>query len=171
MKVLVTAASKHGGTAAIAEAIGQVLRDAGLKAESKPIDSVTSVVEYDAVVVGSAVYVGRWLPVATGFVAAHAADLSRRPVWLFSSGPIGAPKAKPIGDPEGIPELVEQTNARAHRTFKGRIDGSLLSFGEKLVVKAVRAPEGDYREWAAIQSWAKGIGDQLLAPATVGRAG
>ena len=172
MKILVTAASKHGGTAAIAEAICRVLCDAGLDAENKPVDSVTSVADYDAVVMGSAVYVGRWLSAATRFVQTHADELSRRPLWLFSSGPIGAPEAKPIGDPESIPELVEQVNARAHRVFKGRIDRGLLSFGEKLAVRAVRAPEGDYREWAAIESWARGIADQLLpARATVGTLG
>jgi menaquinone-dependent protoporphyrinogen oxidase len=161
MRVLVTAASRHGATTAIAQSIARVLAEAGLEAETRSPEEVDYLDGFDAVILGSAVYVGRWLPAATRFVETHENELRARPVWLFSSGPIGAPEAKPEGDPEGIGDLADTINARAHRVFAGRVDRSVLSFGEKLVVKAVRAPEGDFRDWPAIESWAGGIAGQL----------
>src|SRR5581483_8068768 len=88
MTVLVTAASRHGGTAEIAAAIGRVLRERGVVADVVPVEDVDSLAEYDAVVLGSGVYVGRWLESARTFVDRHGNDLAARPVWLFSSGPI-----------------------------------------------------------------------------------
>jgi Flavodoxin domain len=54
MTVLVTAASKHGATLEIAEAIARVLAEQGVSAELVPIDEVSDLGRYDAVVLGSA---------------------------------------------------------------------------------------------------------------------
>ena len=108
--------------------------------------------------IGSAVYVGRWLDPARELVETHAAALAERPVWLFSSGPLGPPdKLKPEGDPVDVAGLIETTDAVEHRVFAGRLDRKLLSFGEKAVVVAVRAPEGDFRDWDAIDGFADAI--------------
>jgi menaquinone-dependent protoporphyrinogen oxidase len=171
MRVLVTAASRHGATTAIAETITRVLADEGLQAEWRRPEEIETFDGYDAVVLGSAVYVGRWLPAAMELAKAHEAALRQRPVWLFSSGPLGTPDAKPEGDPEGVAELSEAINARAHRIFPGRVDRSQLSLTEKIVVRAVRAPVGDFRDWPAVESWARGIAGQLQrAPAAVAAA-
>lgn len=98
MKVLVTAASKYGSTAEIAQAIGDVLAGRGVDATVMPFDGATAVDDYDAVVFGSAVYAGHWLSPAKEFVQRNALALADRPVWLFSSGPIGEPP-KPAEDP------------------------------------------------------------------------
>jgi menaquinone-dependent protoporphyrinogen oxidase len=166
MKVLVSAASKHGSTMEMAEAIARVLDDAGLVAEVIPLEEVGALEGYDAVVLGSAVYVGRWLPAATNFVGEHAEQLRGRPTWLFSSGPIGSPEPMPKGQPEGIADLAEQIGARAHHIFSGKIDRRQLSFGEKVITSAVRAPEGDFRDWPVVESWARGIAGELLEVAT-----
>ena len=89
MKVLVTAASRHGSTAEIANMIAGILRTSDIEAEVLPPDAVTSVRDYDAVILGSAVYADQWLEPARAFVARHADDLETRPVFLFSSGPLG----------------------------------------------------------------------------------
>jgi menaquinone-dependent protoporphyrinogen oxidase len=86
MKVLVSAASRHGATSEIAEEIGKALR-----VDVRPAEQVSSVEDYEAVVLGSAVYAGRWLQPARELAERHAGALSERPVWLFSSGPVGEP--------------------------------------------------------------------------------
>jgi menaquinone-dependent protoporphyrinogen oxidase len=166
MKILVSAASKHGSTMEVAEAIGRVLDDAGLDADVKPLEEVGSIDGYDAFVLGSAVYVGRWLPQATAFVSDHAEQLRGRPTWLFSSGPIGSPEPLPKGQPEGISDLAEEIGARANHIFTGKLDRSQLSFGEKVITSAVRAPDGDFRDWPAVETWARGICGELRQPAT-----
>ncbi len=107
MQVLVAAASKHGSTSEMAEVIAAELTQAGLTVEVKPLEAVTELSGYDAVVLGSGVYVGRWLPQAAEFVRAHAASLGELPVWLFSSGPLGSPEPMPKGEPEEVGQLAE----------------------------------------------------------------
>lgn len=126
---------------------------------------VESLEGYDAVILGSAVYMGRWQPSAVGFVESHAEALRQRPVWLFSSGPIGSPDAKPEGDPEEVRELAREIGARGHRIFMGRLDRKRLTFGERAVVAAVRAPNGDFRNWDEIAAWAKEVARQLTPQA------
>jgi menaquinone-dependent protoporphyrinogen oxidase len=168
MRVLVTAASKHGSTDEMATALGTALTDAGLEVAVRPIHDLDGVAGFNAVVLGSGVYMGRWLPEAIGFVERHAIELRARPVWLFSSGPIGSPDPKPEGDPTGIADLVAAVHARGHRTFTGRLDRSQLGIGEKLVVSAVRAPDGDFRDWEALNAWAREIAGQLkVVPAAI----
>ncbi|MGZ6372725.1 MAG: flavodoxin domain-containing protein [Candidatus Limnocylindria bacterium] len=161
MRVLVTAASRHGGTGEIATIIGQALTDAGLETEVTPLRALDGVAGYNAVVLGSGVYVGRWIPEATDFVRRHEIELRARPVWLFSSGPIGSPEPKPEGDPAEVAELIASIRARGHRVFAGRLDKRRLGIGERLVVGAVHAQEGDFRDPDAITAWAREIAAQL----------
>jgi menaquinone-dependent protoporphyrinogen oxidase len=160
MKILVSAASKHGATADIARTIGDTLAAAGHEVVLLAPDAVTSVADYDAVVLGSGVYVGRWLDAATNLVERLGADLLTRPVWLFSSGPIGDPP-KPQEDPSDLAGLLTATGAREHRVFAGLVDKGRLGLGEKVILAAVRAPEGDYRPWDEIRAWATEIGAAL----------
>jgi menaquinone-dependent protoporphyrinogen oxidase len=160
MKVLVSAASRHGATAEIAKAIGETLEAAGLEVAILPPDTVTSLAGIDAVVLGSGVYVGHWLEPARDLVERLGAELAARPVWLFSSGPIGDPP-KPEEDPVDLPELMTATGARGHRLFSGLVDKSRLGLGEKVILAAVRAPEGDYRPWDEIRAWAGEIAAAL----------
>lgn len=162
MKVLVTAASKHGATTEIAQAIAEVLAGQGIDAPMLAPADVRDVDDYDAAIVGSAVYAGQWLGSAKEMVSRCAKGLSERPVWLFSSGPIGDPP-KPAEDPVDAAEMVAATRAREHRVFGGRLDRSRLGFAEKAIVVALRAPNGDFRDWDAIRAWAAGIAESLRA--------
>ena len=131
MRALVTAASRHGATHEIATAIAAGLARRGVEADARPAEELESLDGYDAYVIGSAVYVGRWLEPARGLVESNAAALATHPVWLFSSGPLGPPdKLKPEGDPVDVAGLIETTDAVEHRIFAGRLDRTLLSFGE-----------------------------------------
>ena len=163
MRVLVTAASRHGATYEIAEAIAAGLGQRGVGAEARPAGGIEAIDGYDAVVIGSAVYVGRWLEPARDLVDAQAAALAGLPVWLFSSGPLGPPDSlKPEGDPVDVADLMAASSALEQRVFAGRRDKKLLGVGEKAVVIAVRAPEGDFRDWEAIDGFAGEIAEHLL---------
>jgi menaquinone-dependent protoporphyrinogen oxidase len=164
MRVLVAAASKHGGTTEIARAIGTALTEARLETDVKPVDEVTTLESYDAVVLGSGVYMGRWLEPAKRFVERNATALATRPVWLFSSGPLGDPP-KPAGEPADVLGYIERTHARDHRVFPGVLDKGALGLGERTIVAAVRAPAGDYRPWDEVKTWALGIARELGHPA------
>ena len=143
MKVLVTAATKHGATAEIAAAIGEALRgEHRLDAAVVPPEEVATIDGYDAVVLGSAVYAGHWLPAAGNWSTGPVAP--RPAVWLFSSGPVGDPP-KPEEDPVDVAEIVAATRAREHRVFAGKLVKRQLGFGERAIVVALRVPEGDFR--------------------------
>lgn len=177
MKVLVSAASKHGATSEVAEEIAKELREAlqergdeggeDAAVEVRPPEEVNSVEDYDAVVLGSAVYAGHWLESARELAERHASALSERPTWLFSVGPIGNPP-KPEEDPVDVAAILGATKAWGHRVFAGKLDRGKLGFAEKAMVLALRAPEGDFREWEAIRNWARDIGAALQAPAAPG---
>ena len=162
MRVPVTAATRYGATAEIAAAIAEVLGEHGLEATVLPPEQVEGVDGYDAVVVGSAVYAGQWLKPARELVERHAGALAGRPVWLFSSGPVGDPP-KPEEDPVDVADLLAATGAREHRVFAGKLDKAELGRLERTMVRAVRAPEGDYRDWDQVAEWAARIADGLSA--------
>ena len=167
MRVLVTAASRHGATHEIASAIAAGLNRRGVDAEARPAEELGSLDGFDAFVIGSAVYIGRWLEPAQRLVEDHGARLATAPVWLFSSGPLGPPDAlKPEGEPVDVADLVETSAAADHRVFAGRLDRKRLGFGEKAVVVAVRAPEGDFRDWDAIDGYAAEIASRLAQAGT-----
>ena len=169
MRVLVTYASRHGSTAEIADRVGQVLRVVlgmhvpDVQVDVIPIAKVRGVEGYDAVVVGSAIYLGRWLRPARRFLRAEAARLRRRPVWLFSSGPVGAGP----GQAGELGELTALFGARDHRIFGGRLRSADLGAAERTLVHAIHAEEGDYRDWAEVTAWAGQLADNLLASQTV----
>ncbi|GAA4472806.1 flavodoxin domain-containing protein [Phytohabitans houttuyneae] len=162
LRVLVTAASKHGATAEIAERIAAALRSAlpAAEVDVQVPSKVTTLERYDAVVLGSAVYAGRWLDSARNLAVKHSAELARVPVWLFSSGPVGDPP-KPDEDPVDAAPLVVATGARQHAVFAGKLERHHLRFAERVVATALRAPSGDFRDWAAIDAWASRIVQEL----------
>lgn len=158
MKVLVTAATKYGATGEIARAIADVLSGEGLDATVTVPEEVGTIEGYDAVVFGSAVYAGHWLKPARELVDRAGAALAARPVWLFSSGPVGDPP-KPEEDPLDVAEIIERTQARGHRVFAGKLVKKQLSFPE--IVVALRVQEGDFRDWVEIKGWAAEIAETL----------
>lgn len=161
MTILVAVASRHGSTRQIAEVIAEELRGCGHEAEVRDADEVHDLAAYQAVVVGSAVYMGGWLPAAKQFVARHDARLAAIPVWYFSSGPLGLEDPKPHGDPPEMGELIKVTGAKGHRVFVGKLDKRQLGVGERLIASVVRAPDGDFRDWEAIHEWGREIAGAL----------
>ena len=164
MKVLVSAASRHGATSEIASAIADALVAEGIDAEVRQPQEVASLAAYDGIVLGSGVYAGRWLAPAKQLIERESATLATKTVWLFSSGPLGDP-LKPEQDPEDVELLLKRTHALGHRTFAGKIDKRQLGIAEKTIFAVVRAPEGDFRPWPAITEWASHIAAAMRARA------
>jgi len=160
MKVLVAVASKHGATMEIGQVIEASLHSSGLDVEFMRVEDVANLGPYDALVLGSGVYAGHWLRPAREFVDIHEGELRHLPVWLFSSGPVGDPP-KPLENPAEVAGVVKRIEVRGHRLFAGKIEGSDLGISEKALVALVRAPDGDFRPWSEISTWAESIAAQL----------
>lgn len=160
MKVLVTVGSKHGASDEIGAALRTALGEAGLEADQVAPEQVRSLDGYDAVVLGSGVYAGRWVDAARKFVDGHLEELRARPVWIFSSGPLGEPP-KPDDEPPDGRAVAERIGAREHRVFAGSLDRAKLGFGERAIIGIVKAPYGDFRSWPAIAAWGAGIARSL----------
>ena len=168
-RVLVSAASRHGATAEIAQAIGQALSQQGLAVAVIAPGDVRSLDGYDAMIIGSAVYMGHWLDPAKDLVNRFHDALADRPVWLFSSGPVGKPSGKLARsmdqDPVDLPGMLEATHARDHRRFAGKLDRKVLSLPQRVSLLVFRGLNGDFRDWAGIRHWAEGIAREVaLAP-------
>ena len=157
-RVLVAFATKLGSTGEIAEAIAQVLRDSGHRALAQPAREVRSLADWDAVILGSAVYAAFWQKDARLFTERFREDLKTRPLWLFSGGPLDHRLARadqPI-TPHGA-EITAGLGARAHRTFGGRL--SRVAAVDPQVLQTHRI--GDFRDWESIVGYAHGIGREL----------
>jgi menaquinone-dependent protoporphyrinogen oxidase len=157
MVVKVVVASRYGSTREIGEAIANELRAAGHEARVSDASEVADLDSPDAVVMGSAVYMGRWLKAARNLLEARAEALGQRPLWLFSSGPTGEPPLPKEAEPSEVAVAAEELKARDHRVFPGKLDRSVLNRRERLVVRALRASEGDFRDWESIRGWAQSI--------------
>jgi len=157
VRALVAVASRYGATREIGEAIGRTLGSGGVEAHVQAFEEADELAAYDAFVLGSAIYMGRWLESARDFVEDRDETLAARPTWLFSSGPIGDPPRPAADDAVQIDAIVAATNAREHRLFPGRLDKSVLGFGERAMVLAFRVADGDYRDWAEIEAWSQEI--------------
>lgn len=160
MRVLVTYATKNGSTTGIAEAVGDELRKKGLQVDVVPAAEVRDLTPYDAVVLGSAIYMGRWQKDALRFGKRHGRELQARPVWLFGSGPLDrSAEEQEIPPVEGAAELMARIGARGHATFGGRLTEEASGFIASSMVKNGKG--GDFRNMDRIRAWAGTIAAEL----------
>lgn len=168
-RVLVAYGSKYGATAEIAEAIGRALKERGLEAEVRRAGSVRSLDGFRAAIVGSAVYAAHWRGEALRFLRTHRDWLARHPVWLFSSGPVGADdkdadeaETERWTKPKKVQELAADIGARAHVVFGGKVDDD-RGFLRKRMARDMPEETRDRRDWEEIARWAAGIAAALAS--------
>jgi menaquinone-dependent protoporphyrinogen oxidase len=180
MSILVAYASKYGATRGIAQRIAEKLRAAGQETEARPVKAAGDLTGYEAVVIGSAIYYGSWLKEAMEFVRRNRAVLAARPVWLFSSGPLGTSATDAQGhdlrraaEPKELAELRAAINPRDHRVFFGALNRSKMGLKDRMLTSlpAARALflEGDFRDWKDIEAWAESIAHELAQMPASGR--
>jgi menaquinone-dependent protoporphyrinogen oxidase len=187
MNVLVAYASRHGATKGIAERIAQVLERSGLAVTLSPADQAGAVDGFDAFVIGSAAYNTHWLKEATQLVERHRSLLATRPLWLFSSGPVGTATAdakgrdvREVSRPHEFDAFLAALQPRDLQVFFGAYDPDAEPVGlaERIGARFTRMsvirdalPAGDFRDWAAIEAWADGIARELKEAAVPPAAG
>lgn len=169
MRILVAYATKGGSTAGIAQAIGEELGRMGLAPDVRPVDAVADLRGYDAVILGSAVYIGKWRKEALRFGSRHATELRQRPVWLFESGPTDttADEGKAVPAKAAV-KLAEEIGARQHVIFGGKFGPEQVgNFTRSMIAKSDKSPYGDFRNFDRIRAWGRAIGTELKSAQTV----
>lgn len=174
MRILIVHASRYGSTQGIAERIAEKLQQRGIETTVKAVRDADDPARYDGVVIGSAAYYFHWMKRASEFVRQNRAALAKMPVWLFSSGPLGTKTTDDQGRdvcevtvPKEIAEFRETIHPREHRVFFGALIPKKLGFLHRLMfnLPANRDrklfPDGDFRDWNAIDAWAAKIADEL----------
>ncbi|MET9295811.1 flavodoxin domain-containing protein [Streptomyces sp. NPDC003077] len=166
-QVLVAYGTKNGSTAQIAQAIAEVLTERGMTADARAAGEVADIAPYTAVILGGALYTGRWHPDARRFAARHRKALAERPVWLFSSGPLDASASeREIPPVAGVRRLMVRLDAREHVTFGGRLEKGAKGRVARMIVDSGRG--GDFRDFARIRAWAAGVADALVTEEKAG---
>lgn len=161
-KILVAYASRAGSTAGVAEAIGKTLAESGAQVEVRPMTEVEDLAPYRAVVAGSAIQGGQWLPEAMQFIRTHQAELARQPFATFlvcmTLSMRNADQYR-----EHVATWLNPVRALVKPVSEGLFAGALdiskvPSFRDRLKFRLSVAfgvwSEGDHRDWKAIRAWA-----------------
>jgi menaquinone-dependent protoporphyrinogen oxidase len=165
LRVLVVYGSSRGGTAGLAHLVAEAFVARGLVADVGDVNEVDGIDGYDAVIVGGALYSGRWHADATWFVERNLADLRAVQVWFFSSGPLDtSARSGALAPVAQVQDLARRADIRGHMTFGGYLEAkssrflsSLLSWGKP----------GDYRDPQHVNEWTERVIAQLGEPRTI----
>ncbi|MDR0365914.1 MAG: flavodoxin domain-containing protein [Bifidobacteriaceae bacterium] len=163
MKALVAVASKHGATLEMGRHLGDALAECGVEATVCPADQVTSLRNFDFVVLGTAVYANKMLPQMTALCYRFSDHLAHRPVYLFCSGPVDAAHPETVPMPMDARDLVRRVGVRGAKTFGGRLSFDLLRPTERALMRMVGARAGDYRDWDTVEDWARWVAEDAAS--------
>ena len=163
-KILVAFGTRDESTRGIAAAVAEILRAAGIPVILESVDAVAGMGQVRGAVLGSAVYDAGWLPGAHEFLAAHERELAAIPTWLFASGPMDqVPPGTQADLPDDIVDVIRRIGPRDVALFVGSSQPHHVASGLRLLSKLARTNVGDHRDWVAIERWANGIRDALIA--------
>ena len=156
-----TYATRMGSTAEIALVIGEVLTRAGMVVTVCPCHEARDAADYDAVIIGSAVYLRRWDDDAVDYLKRPSTSLAQRPTWLFQSGPCGeGAQNESIETPRKVAKVIQSHGLQPPVTFGGRLIRSEAT-GPISRWMATGSLAGDFRDWARIRAWAGERADDL----------
>jgi len=158
MKILVATASTYGSTREIGEHIAAVLREDGHEVSTQDVDAVSSL-DFDAAIVGAAIYIGRPLHSARKFTAKLEREFGSKPVWVFASGMKNITR-DPLHQPYTLPASRPYLGSR-YPIFKGKVDPKQLSAAERTLAALTAASVQDERDFGLIKRWAGHVAKQL----------
>ena len=158
--VLITYATRLGSTAEVAHRIAEVLHQRGVSVELCVISDVERLDHYSAVIIGSAIRAGKWLPEALRFLVAHEWQLSHLPVAYFTvcmtlhqdtveNRRIVASYHDPILHD------IRDVHPVSIGMFAGKVDYAWLPFVTRVMAQVGNVPQGDWRNWDAIETWTR----------------
>jgi menaquinone-dependent protoporphyrinogen oxidase len=157
--ILVAYTSRKGSTAEIALAVGKELEKTGAAVTVSEMTTVSSLEEYDAVVIGAPVYTGKVARDVAIFARRHRDALSRLPVAGFVTGI--APVYPKTGDTTGftrqLADALSPAKPVAVTMFAGKLDTARLSLIERGMTSLLKVPTGDFRDWVTIALWARDL--------------
>jgi menaquinone-dependent protoporphyrinogen oxidase len=167
-KVLVAYASKYGSTGGVADAIGKELCNRSAAVDVCMVKNIGDLTPYRGAVIGSAIYMGKWMPEAADFVKRNRGVLGQIAVAYFvvcmtMGQPTEDNRRKALAYLDPVLKEVPQVKPVEIGTFAGALHYSNLSMPTKMIMKAKGAPEGDFRQWDVIRAWADGLCSPLLA--------
>ena len=162
-RILVAYATRYGSTADVAEAIGDELRKAGETVDVRPFTDIADLSPYRAAVIGSPIYMGKWLPESQVFIEKNQQFLRTIPVAYFAVG---------LTVKEGTPELIRKAEASMDQVrllvnpvevgvFPGKLETGRLTIADRAIVKLIRAEAGDFRDLAAVRAWAQAVREKI----------
>ncbi len=158
-RLLIAYATRAGSTAEVAAALGHTLAARGFTVDVRPVKDQPSLSGCDAVLLGSAIRMGRWLPEAVAFVQANQAALNRLPVALFTvhalnrGGDLPSLTAR-LAYLDTVRPLLQPLD---EIFFAGKLDLATLSLPDRLLARLVKAERGDFRDWNQISTWAQAV--------------
>lgn len=166
-KILIAYASRCGSTGGVADTVGQVLHASGASVDVRLLKKVKDISPYQAIIVGSAIRMGKWLPEAADFVKKHKEALSKLPVAFFvvcltmkDDTPENRNTVlnylKPVH--QEAPQVIPVDTG----LFAGAVDFKKLSFVYRIVLKSMDIVEGDYRNWEAVKNWAGEVSRKII---------
>jgi len=158
-RILVTYATRCGSTAEVADTIGETLSARGFHVDVKPVKEHPSVEGYQAVLIGSAIRFGAWLPEAVEFIKTNQVAFSKLSVALFTVHilNLGEDEQSITNRKAYLAAIRPLINPIGEVYFSGKVDLAKLSLTERLMAKAVKPPIGDSRDWTKIRGWAETI--------------
>lgn len=165
--VAVAAGSRHGSTTEVADRIAARLAQllpTTWHVTRPAVEDHDALDAAEVVVLGSPIYIGRWLKPAMSALR-HVAAVRSEGLWLFSVGPLDATASDDTVPAAPAVEKLVADRQVEHEVFDGRLDPTTLSRTERLVVRMVGAPAGDRRDWDAIDAWAAHVAGEITAEA------
>ncbi len=163
-KVLVVYATKSGCTTDIAKKIGDTLAEIGASVDVVPAEKAGGVAGYDAVVVGSGVRMGQWHSSARSWVTANADALKGLPVAFFTCNLTLAQEPEKVDEVRAYTDtLIEASGVTPVDIglFAGWFEPKKFSLVERTVLKAMKSPQGDFRDFSAVGEWAQSAAPKL----------
>jgi len=158
-RILVTYATRAGSTAEVAAEIGSNLSQRGFMVDVRLVKEVSTLEGYQAIVLGSAVRMGNWLPEMVYFVKANQQVLNTVPVAVFTVHMLntGEDETSRTARQAYLRTVRPLLNNAQEAYFSGKMDFSRISFFDRLIAKMVKAVEADRRDWDAIRAWAEAV--------------